>query len=161
MLPGLVAYSVLSTYVVSASLQPGRTCSSDGGPPLDLNAEAVTFSSRTDGIALAGWLVSTERDRAVILIHGIDSDAWAGAAPDLAGAYAGAGFDVLLFDLRAHGRSGGERVGLGSLERATCGQPSISSSGVAFRPGASAFMARRTGRPWHSSRQPRSRRSEP
>jgi pimeloyl-ACP methyl ester carboxylesterase len=117
MLPGLVAYSVLSTYVVSASLQPGRTCSSDGGPPLDLNAEAVTFSSRTDGIALAGWLVSTGRDRAVILIHGIDSDAWAGAAPDLAGAYAGAGFDVLLFDLRAHGRSGGERVGLGSLER--------------------------------------------
>jgi alpha-beta hydrolase superfamily lysophospholipase len=38
-------------------------------------------------------------------------------APELARALVDAGFAVLVFDLRAHGRSGGERLDLGLLER--------------------------------------------
>jgi pimeloyl-ACP methyl ester carboxylesterase len=53
----------------------------------------------------------------VILIHGLHSHAWDCQTPDLARAYAQAGFQVLLFDLRGHGASGGEHVGLGLLER--------------------------------------------
>lgn len=49
--------------------------------------------------------------------HGIDSNAWDGGQPDTAQAYVEAGFHVLVFDLRGHGRSGGERLGLGWLER--------------------------------------------
>ena len=37
--------------------------------------------------------------------------------PDVVRAYVNAGFSVLLFDLRAHGRSGGQRLGLGWHER--------------------------------------------
>lgn len=52
-----------------------------------------------------------------MLIHGLSSFAWDGAAPDIALAFLKAGFHVLVFDLRAHGRSGGELLGLGWHER--------------------------------------------
>jgi pimeloyl-ACP methyl ester carboxylesterase len=83
--------------------------------------EALGFSSRGDGTRLSGWMMPAEADRAVILVHGTDSDAWSGAAPDLARAYRSAGFSVLLFDLRAHGRSGGLRITLGRREREDIG----------------------------------------
>lgn len=121
LLGGAAAYAVLSAYVVHASLKPSGLCSPSEGPPSDLNAKTLAFRSHADGTDLAGWLVPGVTDRAVILIHGIDSDAWSGQAPDLARAYRGAGFDVLLFDLRAHGRSGGLRITLGSLERGDIG----------------------------------------
>ena len=96
----------------SRRFETQRYLFTERGPPLDLKVEAVEFSSLADGIVLAGWLIPTGSDRAVVLIHGIDSDAWAGAAPDVAAAYADAGFDVLLFDasvadlLRRNARSG-------------------------------------------------------
>ena len=96
-------YCALSIYIVSASLKPKDVCPPSDGPPPDLKIEAVALNSRSDRTRLAGWLIPSTGERAVILVHGIDSDAWAGAALDLARAYADAGFDVLLFDLRAHG----------------------------------------------------------
>ena len=52
-----------------------------------------------------------------MLVHGLDSTAWSNDKPDVARAYVKAGFHVLLFDLRGHGRSGGDRLGLGWDER--------------------------------------------
>lgn len=117
----VAAYCVVSIYIVSASLTPSRGPCPPGRPPTDLRVEAVEFSNREDGVRLAGWLVPAAGDRAVVLIHGIDSDAWMGAQPDLARAYRDAGLDVLLFDLRAHGESEGERITLGNLERGDIG----------------------------------------
>lgn len=112
------AYCAVSVYILSASLKPSPgICPPSDGPPSDVTVEAVAFSSRADGTRLAAWVIRSVGDRAVILIHGIDSDAWAGAAPELVRAYRDAGFDVLLFDLRAHGHSDGRRIGLGALER--------------------------------------------
>ncbi|MBI4521740.1 MAG: hypothetical protein HY701_12940, partial [Gemmatimonadetes bacterium] len=114
----VVAYCAVSVYILSASLTPSRdVCPPGSGPPSELQVEPVAFNSRADGIRLAGWAIPSPGDHAVVLIHGIDSDAWAGAALDLARTYHDAGFEVLLFDLRAHGRSEGERVTLGRLER--------------------------------------------
>jgi len=113
-----ICYSALSVYVISAGLRPQRGgCAPSGGPPPDIDAQPVELRSEADGIRLASWLVPATADRAVILVHGIDSDAWAGAQPDLARAYAHAGFQVLLFDLRANGTSQGDRITLGLLER--------------------------------------------
>lgn len=50
-------------------------------------------------------------------MHGIYSHSWDGQTPDLARALVDAGFHVVVFDLRGHGRSGGEHLGLGWLER--------------------------------------------
>ncbi len=110
-------YCAVSVYILSASLQTRDVCPPGEGPPSDLPMEAVALASLADGTRLAGWLSAPKVDRAVILLHGIDADAWAGAQPDLARAYVDAGFQVLLFDLRAHGRSGGARITLGNLER--------------------------------------------
>lgn len=79
--------------------------------------QELSFESKTDGVLLRGWLVPSDGDTAVILAHGIHSNAWDCGQPDLVRAYVQAGFHVLLFDLRGHGVSGGNHAGLGLLER--------------------------------------------
>ncbi len=119
---GLVAaaalYLGLSAFVVSSSLSPkSSACTNETPFDSGLDYEDVRFESDGDRILLAGWLLSSSGDRAVVLVHGLDSHAWDGGQPDIARAYAKAGFHVLAFDLRGHGRSGGHRVGLGWDER--------------------------------------------
>ena len=109
-----VVYTGASAYVVSRSLRARAICPT-GVPPAE--PDALTFVNAADGATLTGWLVPSSGDRAVVLLHGLDSDAWAATQPDLAAAYAEAGFHVLTFDLRGHGRSGGGRLSLGALER--------------------------------------------
>lgn len=86
-----------------------RTPDQDGLP-----YECVEFPSR-DGIPLSGWFIpSPESLGAVVLCHGFPMNRcemlfW--AAPLHA-----AGFDLLLFDFRALGRSGGDRCTIGAEE---------------------------------------------
>ena len=86
-------------------------------PPADLRVEPVQFESAEDKIRLVGWLLPSSGNRAIVLVHGINSDGWCGAHTDIARAYVEAGFHVLIFDLRGHGLSGGDRIGFGWLER--------------------------------------------
>lgn len=80
----------------------------------DLEFEEISFVT-DDGITLRGyWIPSPGSTRAVIMLHG-----FAGSLdPDLR--YTPhlhyAGFNLLLFDFRAHGRSGGWLTSLGTLE---------------------------------------------
>ena len=105
--------------------------------PLDsgLAAEDIRFESDVDRIPLAGWLLSSTGDRAIVLIHGLDSTAWSNDKPDVAQAYVEAGFHVLLFDLRGHGRSGGDRLGLGWDERSDVRAAVRLLLGRGFKPG--------------------------
>jgi pimeloyl-ACP methyl ester carboxylesterase len=69
-----------------------------------------------DGLRLRGWWIpSGGSDRAVIILHGhmgsMDMDVH--RAPALHAA----GFHVLLFDFRGHGRSDGRQITFGYLER--------------------------------------------
>ena len=66
----------------------------------------VTLTS-SDGVRLNGWYVSSRNDAAVILLHGHSGNRLGVVFP--AEALIKAGFGVLLFDLRAHGSSGGRR----------------------------------------------------
>jgi dipeptidyl aminopeptidase/acylaminoacyl peptidase len=61
--------------------------------------------------------VPSDGQAAVVLLHGLHSNAWDCQTPDLVRAYAQAGFRILLLDLRGHGASGGRHAGLGLLER--------------------------------------------
>lgn len=92
-----------------------------GTPAADgVAAEALSLTT-DDGVSLAGWFMPSpaprSERRAVVLVHGLDSHGWAGYHRDAARAYLAAGFDVVVFDLRAQGKSGGERIGLGWQER--------------------------------------------
>ncbi len=80
------------------------------------SVEAVSLTTE-DEVPLEGYLLPASGDRAILIVHGIYSHSWDGQTPDLARALVDAGFHVLVVDLRGHGRSGGEYLGLGWLER--------------------------------------------
>ena len=103
--------------IVSSSLTPTRELPEQTPAQSGLAAEAIRFESAVDQIPLVGWLLSSSGDRAIVLVHGLDSYGWNAGDQDIARAYVEAGFHVLLFDLRGQGRSGGDRLGLGWLER--------------------------------------------
>ncbi len=80
-----------------------------------LAAEAAEFRSG-DGLALRGWYIPAENsDKTIIVCSGVNGslDADVPVAPWLHAA----GFNVLLFDWRAHGQSEGQVVTLGCDER--------------------------------------------
>ena len=81
------------------------------------HVEEVSFTSRSDGIVLRGWLVPSSGSAAVILTHGLHTNAWHCSQRDLVRRYIEVGFHVLTFDLRSHGLSGGTHAGLGVLDR--------------------------------------------
>lgn len=80
-----------------------------------MDYEAVVFTAQ-DGLRLRGWfLPGGDGERAVVFLHGHGGS----MDPDLkyAPAFHDAGISVLMFDFRAHGRSEGQIVSMGYLER--------------------------------------------
>jgi pimeloyl-ACP methyl ester carboxylesterase len=90
----------------------------DGKSPVSygLNALWVEFSS-PDGIPLKGWYVpaASEERGTIILCHGLNRTRIE-MLPEAAFAHE-LGYDVLLFDFRHHGQSGGNLTTLGYQER--------------------------------------------
>ena len=77
--------------------------------------EEVTFPSR-DGLDLSGWWMAAREDRPVFVItHGLFRDRK--EVSERGCRLNQEGFGTLVFDLRHHGRSGGEKTSLGYMER--------------------------------------------
>lgn len=86
--------------------------------PADVGLDYRGVSVRsTDGLELAGWWVpGNDPSRAVMLVSGIQGDKSDRHVVKSASVYAGAGYGVLMIDLRAQGGSEGERVTMGYEE---------------------------------------------
>ncbi len=105
---GLVVAAQLS----APSHQPQELTPTDVG----LDYRQVSIRS-TDGLELAGWWVpGNDPSPAVVLVPGIEGDKSDRHVIKTASVYAGAGYAVLMIDLRAQGRSEGERVSMGYKE---------------------------------------------
>ncbi len=81
----------------------------------DLAYEDVTFASR-DGVTLRGWFIPAASPRGtVVFAHGQSGS----MDPDLeyVPAFRARGYNVLMFDFRAHGRSAGELASMGLSEQ--------------------------------------------
>ncbi len=91
---------------------------SDTGLPQWINAEnlkPMTVTSQ-DGLQLhARWFENTGSHKWAIAVHGYHSDM--GSMEDYAAWYYENGYQVLTPDLRAHGTSEGEYIGMGWLDR--------------------------------------------
>lgn len=81
--------------------------------PIDAVFEDVHFTT-VDGVKLSGWWFPGSSDAAVVMVHGWGEtrDKWNADAKYLVSR----GLNVLAFDLRAHGLSGGAHSTMGDLE---------------------------------------------
>src|SRR5918911_5308240 len=115
----LIAYGVASVYLTGLATTAERHLAEGTPADLGLAYEPVTFASPLDGIELRGWYLPAGGQRAVIFIHGIHGNRWDTFhhIDDLMARHVRAGYDVLTFDMRAHGESEGDRFTLGSKER--------------------------------------------
>jgi dipeptidyl aminopeptidase/acylaminoacyl peptidase len=87
------------------------------GEPPDGTAEEVTFTSADDAIRISGWFFAAPGAPpapAIVMCHGI----WTGRREclPLALRFRAAGYNVLCFDFRAHGQSGGRFTSVGHRE---------------------------------------------
>ncbi len=124
-LAGAALLSLLGVVVAAAWVAHKMTVQERvqvSGHPLEFGLHWVdaTFYSRYDHILLRGWyLQSTAADRAVIMIQGTEHHR---NSPGIQALRLGRdlvrnGFNVLLFDLRARGESGGQRSTAGDREQ--------------------------------------------
>ena len=92
--------------------QPTEQTPADEG----LDFQEVSFES-SDGLALKGWWVPKDEGTwAVVLVHGLEGSKSGQHLLRTASIYSGAGFSVLMFDLRGHGESEGKRTTVGYRE---------------------------------------------
>jgi fermentation-respiration switch protein FrsA (DUF1100 family) len=85
--------------------------------PPEGTVEEVTFASAEDGLPLSGWFFTAPSSTpapTVVLCHGV----WTGRRECLPMAirFHQAGYNVLCFDFRAHGLSGGRFISVGQHE---------------------------------------------
>ena len=114
----LVASYLAASYVVADRFsQPARV--PVDRPPLVQAASYEDVAFTSDGLILRGWLFPGQSDRAVIVVHGRGANRteWHGRSERIADFLLADGYSVLLFDLRGHGESDGERFSLGYYER--------------------------------------------
>jgi pimeloyl-ACP methyl ester carboxylesterase len=118
LLVGVVGYLSVS-YVVADRLTHAERHPIGRGPQVAAAAyEDVTLRT-SDGLTLRGWFFPVRGDRAAILIHGRHANRaeYQGRLEHIADFLIAQGFSVLLFDLRGHGDSDGDRFSLGQFER--------------------------------------------
>jgi uncharacterized protein len=113
----VLPYSPIRPYRITrnevARMFPRQTLPSDFG--LTYRALDIVVE---DTVHLKGWFISAQTDSiygTVVLLHGIGSckESWL----SLADTFARNGFNSLLFDLRAHGESGGMNCTFGYYEK--------------------------------------------
>lgn len=114
----LVVYGLISFVIASSVTKADRKEQEDHPSAYGLEFEDVEFVSRRGDVTLRGWYISGQEEKpALILVHGIGSVRSGDRAVDLASRLAGKGFNILMFDLRGHGTSGGDQVSGGYFEQ--------------------------------------------
>jgi len=101
----LVVYVVIPGYRAYQITHPPRLAVSVTPADVGIDYEEVRFPT-TDGVNLAGWYVPSHNGAAIIAIHGGNGNRTHMVYHTEV--LAQEGYGVLLFDLRAHGESGGE-----------------------------------------------------
>jgi len=111
------AYVAVSLYAAFQFTHTSRTAVARSSREIAEQVENVTFRA-SDDVALSGWYFPGAGDRAVVLVHGKDSNRLASdSLVFVARTLHRAGYAVLAFDLRGHGTSEGDRFSLGYHER--------------------------------------------
>ncbi len=118
MLTIVILYGLVSFFIAQGVTKADRKAQEDHPSNYGLMPEDVEFSSRRDDVTLSGWYLPGEDSSPyLIFVHGIGSVRSGDNAVELAARMVELGYNVLLFDLRGHGSSGGDKVSGGYFER--------------------------------------------
>ena len=112
----VVVYFGVSVYSADKLSRPARNPATHTPAEYGLKYEDVQFNTAVDNIPLKGWFIDSAGSKTIIMLHGRDYSREANGGLEKAAVLAGHGYDVLMFDFRAHGTSGGERYAMGAWE---------------------------------------------
>jgi fermentation-respiration switch protein FrsA (DUF1100 family) len=116
----LCAYFSLSAYVASSLTKVERIALTENPSSFGISYQDVSFTSREDNLNLKGWYLEGEQgEPTIIMVHGREGNRVDGVpgTMELASSLVEEGFNVLMFDLRAHGESDGTYLSAGYYER--------------------------------------------
>jgi len=114
----VVAYGLVSYLIATGLTKAERKEQEDHPTSYGLSFKEVEFVSRKGDVNLKGWYLPGARGKpTLIFVHGIGSIRTGDNAMGLADRLVSHGFNVLLFDLRAHGSSGGDKISGGVYEQ--------------------------------------------
>lgn len=113
-----VVYGLVSFLITQGVTKADRDPQEDHPSNYGLVFEDVEFPSRRGGLMLSGWyLPSADAGPHLIFVHGIGSVRSGDNAVEFAARMVELGYNVLMFDLRGHGSSEGDKVSGGYFER--------------------------------------------
>lgn len=116
----VIAFLGISAYLGFSMTRAERVPVEEATALLGLEYQDVSFLSRVDELTLRGWLLPVEDSRRIIImVHGDGAhraDSSIGML-DITAELVGGGYSVLMFDLRGHGESEGNRRTAGYHER--------------------------------------------
>jgi len=113
----VLGYLGMSAYVANKLTMPERNPVDSTPAAYGLVYEDVGFTSTVDNIPLRGWLIDSPGDKAIVMLHGQNQNRMRDEASlEKAALFTDNGYDVLMFDFRGHGESGGQRYAFGQWE---------------------------------------------
>ncbi|MGF1632458.1 MAG: alpha/beta hydrolase [Phycisphaerae bacterium] len=116
-LPTVMAVVMVYRPKVQSDVTPYTAIDPESGVPLYFAFQPASFRSE-DGIALRGWFIPAQgavSNETVVICHGLAASK--ANFVDLSRHFVPYGFNVFIFDFRAHGHSGGQLTSFGDLER--------------------------------------------
>ena len=114
----IVVYGLISYLIASGVTKAERKDQEDHPSVYELVFEEVEFLSRKGDVILRGWyLPGNSAKSTIIFVHGMGSTRSGDRAVELASRLVERGFNILMFDLRGHGSSGGDQVSGGYFEQ--------------------------------------------
>ena len=115
-----VGVSGISIYVGWSLTHPEREAVTMPAMAQGLEIEDISFRSREGDIELKGWFLPSEgSDRTIVMAHGYKGNRLQTDVPgvEVAKGLVETGFNVLMFDFRNCGESGGDVTSVGQFEK--------------------------------------------
>jgi dipeptidyl aminopeptidase/acylaminoacyl peptidase len=116
----VVIFLGISAYLGYTMTRTERVSLRENPSVFGLNYENVTFPSLDENLTLHGWFLPGAKDgRVIIIVHGngYNRDDPTIGTLDIAKQLVAYGYNVLMFDLRGYGESGGATVSGGYFEK--------------------------------------------
>lgn len=114
-------FLMLSLYIGHVALHPERRPIDKTPKDIGLEYENISFKSDTDGVVLKGWWIQAEEETEKVIIfshaYGFNRENMPFSTLELAKYFHNQGYNILMYDFRNSGESGGSETTIGQNEK--------------------------------------------